>query len=341
MGELSKRQVLLGPGAVTGAMLAAALWVSIQAGIDGSHVLIDYVITGAAITGLCILIWMFIEVAKMAHQGIEEPLTEIRIQFPKSLDLIILPALVFPLFLGAFTTTKTGIPFLVGFRWDQFWTDMDHAIFGIDPWRATHALFGIEAIKAFNFFYTFIWGMALAFSKSFIAIYANRRYVAQFFTAMLLTWLVGGFIGAYSLSSAGPVFVHLTDPALAPRFAELRHILDQTLPAQSGVRLTQSYLAQAIDSKIAVRGGGISAMPSMHVAAATIFVLAAKEKKWRYASVLFWLATFVGSVHFGYHYALDGVVGAIFAAFCWLLTSEFVSILSGDKPVSGRKMAQR
>ena len=78
-------------------------------------------------------------------------------------------------------------------------------------------------------------------------------------------------------------------------------------------------------------------MPSMHVAAATIFVLAAKGRGWTLAALLFWFATYIGSVHFGYHYALDGLVGAIFAILCWLLTTRIVAIISGDGAIFGRE----
>ena len=54
--------------------------------------------------------------------------------------LLILPVIIAPIFLGAFTTAKSGLYFLVGFRWDRYWADLDYALFGADPWIFTHAV---------------------------------------------------------------------------------------------------------------------------------------------------------------------------------------------------------
>ncbi len=80
---------------------------------------------------------------------------------------------------------------------------------------------------------------------------------------------------------------------------------------------TQGYLARAINETVAVRGGGISAMPSMHLGACSIYVLASRGTRWLFPSVIFWGVIFFGSVHFGYHYAVDGLVAALVALLCW------------------------
>src|SRR6185436_14567542 len=53
-----------------------------------------------------------------------------------------IPTLLAPLFLASFTVMKTLIGLRLGFAWDGFFADLDAAIFGVDPWRITHALFG-------------------------------------------------------------------------------------------------------------------------------------------------------------------------------------------------------
>jgi membrane-associated phospholipid phosphatase len=59
-------------------------------------------------------------------------------------------------------------------------------------------------------------------------------------------------------------------------------------------------------------GSGISAMPSMHVAIATLFALVCwRVRRWlgivmaTYAVIIM-----LGSVHLGWHYAVDGYLGA-------------------------------
>jgi hypothetical protein len=279
------------------------------------------------------MVWAFIEVAKLARTKADRPLQIVWRKLPDRLELIALPCLVFPLFLAGFTTAKTAIPFLVGFHWDRFWADADFLLFGVDPWQITHAFTSVSVSHGWAFFYTFAWGAVLIFTNGFLAIYGERRFVATFFTAMMLTWLLGGWLMAYASSAAGPVFAHLADPTLAARFAPLRESLNQILPAEGGVRLTQAYLANAIDAKIAVRGGGISAMPSMHLGAASIYVVAAIRTRWLWPAFIFWFLTFFGSVHFGYHYAVDGLAAAAIAVLCWKASAAYFARLQGEQRV--------
>jgi hypothetical protein len=134
---------------------------------------------------------------------------------------------------------------------------------------------------------------------------------------MLVTWIVGGWLMAYTMSAAGPVFAHLFEPSLADRFAPLRATLDASLSADSSTRLTQDYLAQALNQPFAVKGGGISAMPSMHLAAASIYVLSARRTNWLAPALAFWTIIFFGSAYFGWHYWIDGIVAAGIAWAGW------------------------
>lgn len=58
-------------------------------------------------------------------------------------------------------------------------------------------------------------------------------------------------------------------------------------------------------------------MPSMHIATATVLLLSAWQTKWLPLAILFLLLTFVGSVHLGYHYAVDAPVAMVIAVICW------------------------
>ena len=335
MEGLSRKHAVAAPLAVAALMTAAAMITSAFSGIGGRGIYFSYIATGASVTLVAVLVWIFVDVANMARRRADQPLREIWRQLPDRLQLAVLPALIFPIFLASFTTAKLAIPLVTGFQWDQYWADVDHAIFGVDPWRLTHAWLSIGETRALAFFYTVVWGFGLAFSMSLVAICADRRYVAQFFTAMMTTWFVGGFLGAYLLSSAGPVFAQLSDPGLGARFEGLRQALAASLPADNPLLYTQQYLVSAVGEKVAVRGGGISAMPSMHVAAATIFCLAARGRLWNILAALFLAATFLGSVHFGYHYAMDGVIGALIAISCWILCKAYFASALRERPPSG------
>lgn len=58
-------------------------------------------------------------------------------------------------------------------------------------------------------------------------------------------------------------------------------------------------------------------MPSMHVAVCVIYVMAARGTHWFMPSVLFGVLIGLGSIHFGYHYLLDGLCSIAVASLCW------------------------
>jgi membrane-associated phospholipid phosphatase len=64
---------------------------------------------------------------------------------------------------------------------------------------------------------------------------------------------------------------------------------------------------------------GISAMPSMHVATSVLMALyAARHARW--AGWIMWIFAGliqIGSVHLGWHYAVDGYLGGIVALAAW------------------------
>jgi len=333
-GDISIRQALMLPAALCGTMLAIAFGIDKAAGVDGSGLPWAYFSTGASITFMCLMLWLFVEVAVLAHAKADVPLQVVGHKAAGKLELVVLPAVVFPLFLAGYTAAKTAIPHLVGYGWEAFWADADHLIFGVDPWRIMHAHATRWLTDGWAFFYTVIWGAGLAFIPTLVAIHGGRRFAAAFYTAMMLTWLIGGWLLAYGFSAAGPVFAHLVDPDLGARFAPLRESLDILLADDSSVRSTQAYLAAAIDSSVAVRGGGISAMPSMHIGAASIYVLAALGTRWLWPAVTFWLLTFFGSIYFGYHYAVDGLAAAALAALCWRVSAKHFAKLRGEETVS-------
>lgn len=322
-GEFTVGDTIRAPVMLCGVMVAIGLFTAFTAGVNGTRLFWDYTWKGIVITVIAMLVWVFLEIAKLGRVLADRPLATVWRRLPKRLELLVLPCFVFPIFLAGFTTAKTSIHFLVGFRWDRFWADADRALFRTDPWQITHSLLGSFATDWWAWIYTFVWGGILAYTKSFVAIYGSRRFVATFYTAMLSTWIVGGWMMAYCFSAAGPVFAHLYDPGFQPRFEPLRQSLDLLLAQDNAVRTTQAYLSGAVEQLTAVRGGGISAMPSMHLGACTIYVCAARGTRWLVPAIAFWLVIFIGSVHFGYHYAIDGIAAAIIAALCWKVSGYY------------------
>jgi hypothetical protein len=323
MGDVSNRELLTAPFALAGTMLLIALVTAGMAGIDSSMLVWPYLSSSLAVTLLCLLCSLFWWAVQLARQRSDAPLETLLAKVRGRLGLLSLPGVALPLFLVGYTTSKTAIPFLVGYGWDSFWADADVLIFGDDAWRITHDWLGSRSMPIWELAYTVGWGTVFFFASALIAIHAPRKHVAIYFTAMLSTWLIGGWLIAYLFSASGPVFAHLFDASLADRFDELRRVLAAHLSQDGAIRQTQGYLAAAVDEHVAVKGGGISAMPSMHLGAASIYVLAAWRTRWVVPACLFWIVIFVGSGYFGYHYWVDGLVAAVVAYGCWQAAMAF------------------
>jgi len=339
MREITLRDALLPPLVLCGIMLLIASWLSVISGVNGTSLFSSYLSIGLFVTFVCVVTWSLLEVGAMAITREGRPIEVMRRKIPERLELIILPTLVAPIFLAGFSTAKVAIPFVVGYPWEAFWADADRAILGVDAWRITHAVLGPWLTAVLAFCYTYIWSLSLGITEAFVAIYGGRRLVGTFFTALLLTWIIGGCLMAYAVSAAGPIFAEMGDPDLIAQFAPLHVQLNAVLAPDGAILRTQAYLAEAVGNRIAAGGGGISAMPSMHVAEMAILVLAARRTRWMWPAVLLWVLIFIGSVHFGYHYALDGVVGTLIALLCWKIADrhfERVMLSRSAPPVAPR-----
>lgn len=329
---LTVKEVLLLPSILCGVTVVFAAAVTQIAGVDYWPLVTPYFATSAAVTLLCVLLSLFWSVLELARARADKPLSHLRSRLKSRLPLMLLPVVVFPLFLVHYTAAKTAIPFVVGYSWDGFWGEADRLIFGDDAWRIAHAWLGNIPAASLEWVYTAVWGGALIFTSALVPLHADRRRTALFYSAMLGTWLIGGVFCAYLFSAAGPVFAQLSAPELASRFAPLHEALQSSLDPKGAIGATQTYLVSAVDRHLAVKGGGISAMPSMHLGATSVYVLAARGTKWLIPALLLWLTIFVLSGYFGYHYWVDGIAAAAVAGICWALAEAFYGYVAGKQP---------
>jgi len=252
----------------------------------------------------------------MAVERPARPLTQFLLEFRTSLGAprrvahavpVLLSLLVFS---GTFTVVKTSLPLLLPFTWDVPLERLDRWLHGgIAPWELLQPIFGSPIVThALNWAYNF-WFYILGFILMWQAFsQRNIRLRMQFFFSLVLGWVLLGTVAAALFSSAGPCYfgrvTGLSDP-FAPLISYLREV-DHTYPVwaiRAQDKLWQTYLLHDVSL-----GAGISAMPSMHVALATLFALVSwRTKLWLgiimsiYATVIL-----VGSVHLAWHYAIDG-----------------------------------
>jgi hypothetical protein len=218
-----------------------------------------------------------------------------------------------------FSTMKSAIPLFNPFGWDAYFIQIDHGLHGTDPWRLMHPLFGYPIVTAFLSLAYHLWLLLLYALAVFFAFRQGDAELRQrFFITYVLAWAVIGVALAVAFSSVGPCFVEpLTgSPYFAEQMAYLneanQHYPVMVLDVQDG--LLQGYLNS--DRGL---GRGITAMPSMHLAIATLFFLSVRRfsKAMALGAAIFVVIIQLGSIHLAYHYAVDGYVSIFVTALLW------------------------
>jgi hypothetical protein len=116
------------------------------------------------------------------------------------------------------------------------------------------------------------------------------------------------------LPSWGPVF---TRPELFE--ATLRN-MPSTVAVQRQLFFETSNLV-AGNYNITIRFFGMAAFPSIHVAVFVLYSLWAPKvgRVWMWWNVVLIPVMLLGSLLTGYHYLIDGIVGALVAASAWVV----------------------
>ena len=298
------------------ALLIALLW-GRAAGLHNADLLGDYFQVSPLAAVLVFLLWCGLPFLRPSeYRGLppsQAAVDMLRARWP----LLLFPFFLSPLFNFSYTVAKSSIPYLYGFHWEAFWAGLDQRLFGTDPWRLTHAFIGPGATRILSICYTIVWGGLFVFSGPVLNFFAPVETALRFHIARMITWFFGGALAAALFASAGPVFAQFGDPQLGGRYLPLLQSLATLLPSNDMILESQAYLRETYGNYEVFRAGGISAMPSMHVATAALYVCVAWGSRWQWPTLAFWAVIWVSSVHFGYHYATDGLGGSLIAWLAW------------------------
>ena len=250
-----------------------------------------------------------------------------------------------PFFMSTFGSLKVAIPRLRPFDWDETFHAWDIALHGGPPFEWLHP--APEALTvAMNVAYN-AWIFLLFAILIGQAFSMKRRQRMHFLLSFVLLWILAGTLLATWTASVGPCFWGDLFPGQPDPYAPL---MDELYRVHEVRHLwavdVQEQLWAAYERGEVETVAGISAMPSMHVATSVLFALAgwARHRGAGIALGAFALVILVGSVHLGWHYAIDGYVGAVCAVLVWFAvgwlldrTGEGVSEPStppGESPVS-------
>ena len=235
--------------------------------------------------------------------------------------------LLLTIFFSSFTSAKNLIPIMNPFYLDPALADFEKWLhFGKQPWEWLQPVVGVALVtSAISFTYK-TWFIAKFSTCFWLAFSLERPQLrAQFFISFVLCWIFIGTIMATLLSSAGPVYFGGIYPDLPNPFASLVQYLREADHLYPVFDLTAiDYLWDSYVERKTRLFSGISAMPSMHVSLACLFALLGRRVNRTLGVLLFvyFVLILIGSVHLGWHYAVDGYAAVIMTCSIWWLSGK-------------------
>lgn len=164
-------------------------------------------------------------------------------------------------------------------------------------------------VAAWDKLYHSAWGIELFAAFVLVLVGRGPRIILHFCLSLILLFYVGRFIG-------------LVNPVMGPAFfrPELFGYLDGSATG-TAMQLVSGVMSQTPEQAMERGGvllGGVSAMPSLHVAmvAVTSYWLAAAKPWTMYITVPWILLVWTSTVVLGWHYILDGAGGIALGAAC-------------------------
>ena len=277
---------------------------------------------------------------------IEKPESPLALLLSEIKELIVSPARIInalpvffalALFNKSLVELKPAIPAINPFSWDTALMEWDRLIhFGVDPWVLLQPLLGFDYVSfLLNMAYN-LWFLALFGAWFWFGFRKDANELrTRFFLAYMLSWWIGGGLLAVVFSSAGPPYygaLGLSPDPYTGLFAYL-HDVNSRVPLwvlQTQEMLWEGYTGQG-------RALGISAFPSMHNASAILFAVTLRRLSRTLGYVFFAYAfvILIGSVHLGWHYALDGYAGILIGLASWWIAGPIARWFT-ELPVTRR-----
>ena len=228
------------------------------------------------------------------------------------------------LLLIAFGVVLAGLN-MIAFMWAKpllnhfvpFWADpmlarLDRALFlGRDPFTLLDWLNSMPMA----IFYHRGWFALMIVTLLVVLRQAPSPKKSAIMLSYFLLWTLAGPLIHVLVPAAGPIFFERL--GYGTDFAAIR------LPEE--MVLMSDYLWTYYSEHRFGAGSGISAMPSLHIATTAWMVIAfhIHARRWVFPVAAAGMLIFLLSISLGWHYALDGVVGAAAALGCYRLALAY------------------
>lgn len=249
-----------------------------------------------------------------ADRPITEIIRDIRSVSSATAALYLPVALAQVILTSVFWQWKTRLP---AFSWDQTLSDLDRALhFGWLPWQWLQPALGYWPITFLLSMNYSIWFMVM-WTFWMAVTFSRRPQRTQFLVTFALLWIILGSFMATAFASAGPCFfgnLGLGDNPYAGLMFYLK-AADHNAPIFALDVQDLLWLGYAGSGTEM----GISAMPSLHNATALLMVLASRSfhPVIQWALKVHFVLIFLGSIHLGWHYAVDAYVSYATTLMIW------------------------
>jgi hypothetical protein len=236
-------------------------------------------------------------------------------------------ALVLPPFITTFAGLKQSIPLWIPFEWDTRFYKLDKVIHGgrLPSDIGSSFLMQPEVTLLLDRVY-YLWFPVLILTVTWYAWTESSPVRNRFLVNYFLIWVLLGIGAATMLSSAGPCYYAYVAAGPDPYEGLMQYLrrLD-SIHGLTTIRAQDYLWTGYVTGRYSTEG--ISAMPSMHVAMAALFCFSgfSTHRILGCAYGLFLLLILIGSVHLGWHYAIDGYVSIVLVAVAWWLSGRLGS----------------
>ena len=279
-------------------MWAAALLMMTVSGIRDIPPFIALIPNWMLLAGTLTLVSGFVWIVRMMLRGEERPLARIAGLDWTAGSKVAFWSLLGGLHMVAFMSIKPQLNYLVPFWADPLLADLDALLMFGDPWRWLQWMNNAATAD----YYHRGWFLGVVA----VLLWQLSRPASRDKAANLLAY--------FAIWASGPL-IHVLLPAGGPIFYEALGHGDRfvALVPPKEIQDVAAYLWRTYTEREFAMGAGISAMPSLHIATVTWVVLCCRGTRWIWLAWAYALSTFALSVSLGWHYAVDGVLGALVA----------------------------